>query len=167
MTDMKLLTKLAAPLLILTCVHPVFPQNATIHAAPQDWQAIRDKEKQQDFVIEKAVENISENISLLCHVLHELDEGSVAGWYVHTADKLPSQPVAVIELMAASHVEVQDMCPRQFYEGTEHHVMEAWMRKAMRALSTFTMTDSRKDTIRRRCLEKIDIALSGKDKWQP
>ena len=164
---MKLFAILAAPMLMLICVRPVLPQGGPSHADPPDWQAIHDKEKQQDFVIEKAVENISDNITLLCRVLHELDEGSVAGWHVRTADRLPSQPVAVIELMAASHVDVQDMCPRQFYEGTQHHVMEAWMRKAKKALSAFTMTDSRKDAIRRRCLEKIEIALSGKDKWQP
>jgi hypothetical protein len=164
---MKLITMLAASLLMLICVHPVFPQDVTAHAAPHDWQAVRDKEKQQDYVIEKAAENISDNITLLCRVLQELDEGSVAGWYVHTADKLTSQPVAVIELMAASHAEVQDMCPRQFYEGTEHHVMEAWMRKAVKALSAFTMKNNRKDTIRRQCLEKIGIALNGRDKWQP
>jgi hypothetical protein len=164
---MKLITMLAASLLMLICVLPVFPRDVTDHAAPHDWQAVRDKEKQQDYVIEKAAEDISDNITLLCSVLQELDEGSVAGWYVHTADKLPSQPVAVIELMAASHVEVQDMCPRQFYEGTEHHVMEAWMKKAMKALSAFAMTDIHKDTIRRRCLEEIGIALNERDKWQP
>ena len=164
---MKLIFILATSLLALICAAPLFSQGMTGQADPPDWQTIHDKEKQQDFVIQKAVENISDNITLLCRVLHELDEGSVAGWYVLTADKLPSQPVAVIELMVASHVDVQDMCPRQFYEGTEHHVMEAWMRKAMKALSAFTMTDSRKDAIRRRCLEKIEIALSGKNKWQP
>lgn len=164
---MKLIFILAAPLLMIICAAPLFSQGMTNHVSSQDWQAIRDREKQQDFVIAKATENISENITLLCRVLQELNEGDVAGWYVQTADKLPSQPVAVIELMAASRAEVQDMCPRQFYEGTEHHVMEAWMQKAMKALSAFTMMDSGKDAIRRRCLEEIENALSDRDKWQP
>lgn len=112
--------------------------------------------------IEMAVENISENIPVLKKILAELDDAETALWRIHTADKIPSQAVAVIELMAATNIDPDCMCPRRFFEGERRFVIEAWMNKAVSALESFTMKEPRKERIRRECLERITRARHGR-----
>jgi len=108
--------------------------------------------------IEKAVENISENIPALKKILTELDDSEAALWRMHTADKIPSQAVAVIELMAATGIDPDGMCPRRFFAGERRFVITDWMNKAAFALDAFTMKKPRKEKIRKECLENIQRA---------
>lgn len=150
-------------LAILVCV------NFSTIAVAQDtsdsekaWNA----EKRHDFILDGAAKDISANISLWVDLQRESDAAFATGWAVALGDKIPSQPIAVIEVLSFMEEHIIDrVCPRQFFEGSEHYEMEGWMKRAITSLDSFTMKDSKKENIRIQCLEKVKTSLANKDKW--
>ena len=123
--------------------------------------------------IEKATEDISGNIPFLIAVHAETDAAVAKDWEILIADKIPTQPVAVIQLLAHMNnampdvIYVQKMCPRDFIEDTaSYDQMVDWMERAATALEVFTMIDPREEAMRRACLEEIQKALADKETWK-
>ncbi len=123
--------------------------------------------------IEKAAEDIARNMLFLIAVHAETDAATAEAWEIDIADKIPTQPVAVIQLMAHMHNELPDiiyaqkMCPRVFIEDTaSYDQMIDWMERAAAALEAFTMIDPQEEAMRRACLEEIQKALADKETWK-
>ena len=103
----------------------------------------------------------------------ETDAAVAKDWEILIADKIPTQPVAVIQLLAHMNnampdvIYVQKMCPRDFIEDTaSYDQMVDWMERAATALEVFTMIDPREEAMRRACLEEIQKALADKETWK-
>ena len=144
---------LAKNLIALFFLLPAAQETQT-HAAPgRDEARVERSARIHD--IANAVKDISENIRTLKNLLLELEDAQKGEWHMLTADKLPSQPVAVIELMAAANVDPDCMCPRQFPESESRSVIKAWMNRSIVALNSFRMHDLRKENVRKECLGNI------------
>ena len=132
-------------------------QGVQTHAAPDRNEKLQARVEGNARIhgIANAVKDISKNIQTLTKILLELEDAQKGRWYMLTADKLPSQPVAVIELMAATDVDPDCMCPRQFPESESRSVIDAWMNRAVAALNSFEMHDPRKENVRKKCLGNI------------
>lgn len=124
-----------------------------------------DNTKMNNFIMDKASQDISSNISIWVKLKNELQGENALGWELILGDKIPSQPIAVIEIISLTKTDIASICPRHFMEGSEYYEIERWMNRAIDTLNSFTMTDSSKDDIRKQCLLKIQIALENKENW--
>ncbi len=145
-------------------------QGVQTHAAP-DRDETRQARMEGNARIHEAVKDIAKNSHALEALLLELEDAQKGQWYMLTADKLPSQPMAVIELMAAADVDPDCMCPRQFPESESRSVIDAWINRSIVALNSFRMHDPRKENIRKECLGNImkarDRVISGPGSTPP
>jgi hypothetical protein len=132
-------------------------QGVQTHATPDrdETRQAQVEENARIHDIAKAVKDIAENSHALEELLLGIEDAQKVQWYMLTADKLPSQPVAVIDLMAAADVDPDCMCPRQFPESESRSVIDAWMRRSIAALNSFRMHDPRKENVRKECLGNI------------
>jgi len=128
--------------------------------------------KIDNFTLDGAAKDISDNIPLWVKLKQTFDAGSAEAWTMVLGDKIPSQPIGVIDVLSLiphDRVpltdEIQAICPRPFLEGTQNYEMEDWMNRAIATLSSFTMNDPKKEKIRQECLENIKRDLANKDKW--
>jgi len=122
--------------------------------------------KMNSFILKGAAQDMSDNIPLWVRLRHTLDAGSAEDWQIVLGDKIPSQPIAVIDVLSLTpHEDIQYVCPRPFVEGTQTYEMEDWMNRAITTLSSFTMNDPKKEKIRQECLQNIKQSLANKDKW--
>jgi len=122
--------------------------------------------KMDNFILNGAAQDISDNIPLWVKLNKTLDAGSGEEWRLVLGDKIPSQPIGVIDVLSlTSHEEIQYVCPRPFVEGTQNYEMEDWMNRAITTLSSFAMNDPKKEKIRQECLQNIKQSLANKDKW--
>jgi len=119
------------------------------------------------FILSGASRDISANIPLWVHLRNTLDGASALGWAIALGDKIPSQPIAVIEVLSLTHRgDIERVCPRPFMEDSEIYEMEQWMERAISSLSSFTMNSCQKESIRKECLAKIEQSLARKELWQ-
>ncbi|MDR0477948.1 MAG: hypothetical protein LBH14_08470 [Desulfobulbaceae bacterium] len=161
--------------LILICLLSsvlIFCSADIIHAkdfTPQDTGSYI---KTNSFILNGAARDISDNISVWLKLKQTADGGSGEMWTIVLGDKIPSQPIAVIDVLSLiPHDkipltdEIRDVCPRPFMEGAQEYEMEDWMNRAIATLSSFTMNDPKKEKIRQECLANIKQSLANKDKW--
>lgn len=142
----------------------IFCFSNTIYAENITHEDVKNSIKMDEFILNGASQDISENISLFVSLKKTLEGVSSLGWRIALGDKIPSQPVAVIEVLnLIEHDEMEYICPRMFMEGSQNYEMEQWMNRAISSLSSFTMNDPKKESIRKECLEKIKKALAEKD----
>lgn len=131
-----------------------------------DREKVINREKRFHFIFEGAAGDIANNIPLWLELEREADGCFYTGWTIALGDKIPSQPVAVIEVLSfLAEDTVPKVCPRAFFEGSEIYEMEDWMKRAITSLDAFTMKDAKKEKIRQRCRELIQTSLDNKDSW--
>ena len=145
----------------------VFCCSDIVYAKDITQEDVKNSIKINEFTMSGASQDISANISLWVGITKETSSVSLSeGWPIVLGDKIPSQPIAVIEVLSLiNHDEIRCVCPRPFMEGSEIYEMEQWMNSAINSLSSFTMNDPKKDKIRIECLERIKKSLAGKDSW--
>lgn len=113
-------------------------------------------------VIENAVGNIAGNSVFLAELRLKTDAGSSEYWEESVADQLPSQPVAVIQLMTRTGIPVERMCPREVIEdalSVEQYTI--WKQQAVAALDSFIMKDLAEEAVRKACLREIQKSLTA------
>jgi len=115
---------------------------------------------------DKAVEDIAANIPLLVVLRKDFGESAHLEWAIPIAEKLPSQPVAVVQLMTLVDNSIDQICPRIVIEDTiPFSEYKNWMERSATSLESFTMNDEKAETTRRVCLQKIKDALSSTKPW--
>lgn len=115
---------------------------------------------------DKAVEDIASNIPVLILIRKDFGESAHLEWAIPIAEKLPSQPVAVVQLMTLADNSIDQMCPRQVIEDTlSFSEFKSWMERAAASLESFTMNDAKAEITRRACLQKIRDSLSTTKPW--
>lgn len=139
---------------VLLCCFCALSASAAGHAP--DAAALQ-KEKDR-FTLEKAAGNVAENSSVLGLLYKENADHSA--WYTIIADALPSQPVAVIKLLAFTQAPVAAVCPRPSYNASQGHLLKPWMRRTVAALDSFTMKEPAEEAVRRACLDAVTKALA-------
>jgi len=137
-------------------------ENAKSNSDRTEPQRLRVERTEQVHEMENALADISENIGPLKTIFRKLDNDEKGHWYMRTADKLTSQPEAVIRLMAAADIDPDCMCPRQFSEGEQPPAIDAWMDRAIAALRSFSMNDPFMENVRARCLGNIVKVRHGR-----
>ena len=116
--------------------------------------------------LDKAVEDIAANIPLLVIIRKDFGESAHLEWAIPIAGKLPSQPVAVVQLMTLADTSIDHICPRAVIEGTlSFSEFKTWLERSAASLESFTMSDAKAETTRRACLQKIRNALSATKPW--
>jgi hypothetical protein len=130
------------------------------HADDDKFEEEKNRMKVFEFIFDGASKDIADNISLFVALTKRIDAASGLAWRIALGDKIPSQPVAVIEVLSRVDEDLlPQVCPRIFMEGSEDYAMVDWMNRAIQSLGSFTMQDSRKDAIRAECLERIEASL--------
>jgi hypothetical protein len=115
---------------------------------------------------DKAVEDIASNIPLLILIRKDFGESALLEWAIPIAEKLPSQPVAVVQLMALVDNSIDQICPRMVIEESiSFFEFKSWMERSAASLESFTMNDAKAEITRRACLQKIENALSSTKPW--
>ncbi|MDR1241417.1 MAG: hypothetical protein LBM00_01325 [Deltaproteobacteria bacterium] len=120
---------------------------------------------------DKALEDIAANIPLLLLLRKDFGE-SFLDWVIPIAGKLPSQPVAVVQLM--TNIEdwnngqyIDNMCPMTVIEDAiPFDQYKNWLERSVAALESFTMTDAGAENIRSRCLRQIKDELATAKPWE-
>ena len=122
---------------------------------------------------DKALEDIAANIPLLLLIRKDFGE-SFLDWVIPIAEKLPSQPVAVVQL--ATSIEdgytgigqryIDHICPMMVIEDAiPFSRYKNWMERSVAALESFAMKDTKAEKIRSVCLEKIKNELATAEQW--
>lgn len=114
-----------------------------------------------DYIMEKAAEDISANVSLWVELRDEVDAATGEGWIYSLSVKIPSQPLGVIEVLARTGYPADNLCMPRFIE-PEDYVVEEWSRRSIAALESFVMHDEKREGIRRDCLESIKDSADAK-----
>lgn len=115
---------------------------------------------------DKALEDIAANIPALVLLRKDFGESAHLEWAIPVAEKLPSQPVAVIRLMTIADNSIDQICPRMVIEDTiSFSEFQNWMERSVASLESFTMNDADAETTRRVCLQKIRHSLSTTKPW--
>lgn len=115
---------------------------------------------------DKALEDIAANIPLLILIRKDFGESALLEWAIPIAEKLPSQPVAVVQLMALVDNSIDQICPRMVIADTiSFPEFTNWMERSVASLESFAMKDVDADTIRQACLRKIRNSLSTTKPW--
>lgn len=129
----------------------------------KSWQTF-DK---SSLALEKAIENIFGNLDLLASMRGDFGESALLAWATPIADKIPSQPAAVIRLMARTGYPVKNMCPRMYIEDqATFDEMVQWMEQAVAALDSFAMKDPKEEALREACLREIRKTLANRESWR-
>ena len=123
--------------------------------------------------LDKAVEDIAAHIPFLLLLRKEFGEIFHLEWAIPIAEKLPSQPAAVIRLMAISnetfrHIDLTEiMCPWMVIEDTPIYFSQYkdWMERAVATLEAITMNDALEEKTRMACLQNIKDALTTTRPW--
>ncbi len=115
---------------------------------------------------DKALEDIAANIPLLILIRKDFGESALLEWAIPIAEKLPSQPVAVVQLMTLADNSIDQICPRMVIEDTiSFPEFKSWMERSAASLESFAMKDANAETTRRTCLQKIRDSLSTTEPW--
>ena len=139
-------------LFILLCL--VFPGAA--RAGDNVMSEDEFREKAFSAIFRQAAGNLQENRKLYLKLLEKVDGATGTGWRVFLGRELVSQPVAVIEILAAAPgVNIESVCPPLFFEDTPDYVIDEWTVNAVESLSAFRMTDPAKESVRQECLRSI------------
>jgi hypothetical protein len=128
---------------------------------------------QAELALEKAVEDIAAHIPFLLFIRSKFDAIAHLAWAIPIAEKLPSQPVAVVQLMTIvndifDYFDVTDhMCPRMVIEDAiPFQQYKNLMERSVLALESFAMKDAKAEEVRERCLLKIKDTLATAKPWQ-
>ena len=141
-------------------------------AAPRNTQPAAGKAMGGIFTeIDDAVIDVASNtetlVSLYTSLLQDTSIiGGISYWEVAVAHTIPDQPVAVIRLMAKFDEPFGNMCPRDTYDDLSFAEYVEWMEKAIAALESFTLDDSKEESCRKTCLQGIHDFLAKKEDWR-
>ncbi|MCL1986211.1 MAG: hypothetical protein FWG59_07175 [Betaproteobacteria bacterium] len=119
---------------------------------------------------DKALEDVAANIPFLLLIRKDFGE-SFLEWVIPIAEKLPSQPVAVIQLMTNianwnDGQYIDKMCPMAVIEDSiTFEQYKNWLERSVTALESFTMHKTEAEKTRRVCLGKIKSALATTKPW--
>ena len=128
-----------------------------------------------ELALDKALEDIAAHIPLLLLMRKDFGE-SFLDWAVPIAEKLPSQPVAVIQFVAnledgyagTGQRYIEHICPRAVIEDAiPFSEYKNWLERSSLVLEAFTMNDPKAERARSFCLEKIKEALATAKPWTP
>jgi len=125
------------------------------HSEEDSFYYERVHEKQLDFIIEKACEDIRENADVLVETRKQTDAATHTAWLFSITRKLSSQPVAAIQLFLRTNEDPSDVCITPFIE-EEPHVVGDWCGKSTAALHAFSMRDPREEQFRQSCLKRLE-----------
>jgi hypothetical protein len=147
-----------------------YPTEQELALLEKNYHAFRGRRAELAFA--KALEDIAANIPLLLVLKKDFGESALFWWAAPIAEKLPSQPVAVIQLMVniadwnTAEQYINHMCPMWVVEnGIDFVQYENWLERSIAALESFTMTDARAEQMRNRCLRQIRDALATANPW--
>lgn len=120
---------------------------------------------------DKALEDVAANIPFLLLIRDDFGV-SFLDWVIPIAEKLPSQPVAVIQLLTNIENQypeqryIEHICPRTVIEDAiPYSQYKNWMERSILALESFTMKDGKAEKVRKRCLRQIKAELSTAKPW--
>jgi hypothetical protein len=111
-------------------------------------------QKKYEFIIEKSCEDIRSNMDVMLNIYKEIDAGIATAWRVSVAKKIPSQPVATVQLLSKAGVKAGRYCLDPFFEA-DTITLKTWFENSIGALETFTMKDAKEEAFRCQCLEEI------------
>ena len=126
--------------------------------------------RKKDMLMEKAVEDIDGNFPLIVAMSESFGESWYMTWGWWLADRLPSQPVAVIKVFAATRAKdnLAMVCPRfpsddPAYAGSEFH----YLSRTAEALSSFTLANPAEEAVRKECLANVRENIQLMQKQYP
>ena len=144
-----------------------YPTKQELAVFEKDDHAFRSK--RAELALDKALEDIAANIPFLLVLKKDFGESALFGWAVPIAEKLPSQPVAVIQFMtniADDEQYIIHMCPMGVIEDSiPFDQYKIWLERSVAALEAFTMTDVKAEKMRNYCLQRIKHDLATGEPW--
>lgn len=133
--------------------------SATSTESAPDWKKSATELKKKEFIMEQAAQDILGNIDVWLNIINEIDGAATTAWAVILGDKLPSQPVGVITVLAGLPQDsslVDFACPRPFIEGTaSDEEIALYYKRSLQTLESFIMVAPEKEHIRKVCLANI------------
>jgi uncharacterized membrane protein len=124
-----------------------------------------------DFARDKALEDIAAHVPMLLFLFKDSGE-SVSSWMVGVAKKLPSQPVAVIQLLTNIHDaypesrHIDNMSAMHvFKDALSFQDYKNLMVRSVMVLESFDMKDEKSEKVRKQYIQKINDALATGKPW--
>lgn len=112
-------------------------------------------EWQIDYILDGAAKDLQKHRDFYAKIRARTDAATGIAWSAVLGEALPSQPIAVIDIIAMTGNDMGMICPKFFPEGTEEYEIDEWYARSIETLQAFTLVDPKKDAIRKECLSTL------------
>lgn len=109
----------------------------------------------KEYSLKYAAQNLEKNKEIYLKMLEKVDGASASAWKKILGDNIISQPIAALEIISLSKMNIESICPPFFGEDTPDSVINDWNQNAIDVLKSFQMTDKEDERTRQMCLKSI------------
>lgn len=109
----------------------------------------------KEYILKYAAQNLEKNKEIYFKMLEKVDGASASAWKKILGDNIISQPIAAMELISLSKMNIESICPPFFGEDTPYIAIKNWTQRAIDVLKSFQMTDKEVERTRQMCLKSI------------